>query len=279
MLVGRPPRDRPESITGRRRCWAARARLRSAFGNLASNAVRYTPAGGRIELRLAATKQMATRLFAVDRYRHRHRAAAHLSRLTERFYRVDRGRSRETGGTGLGLAIVKHVLERHGGRLHIESRPGEGSRFPRRPAGAAGRRLLVTRLKVQRSKFAPARSISPRRASTGRSVKTSMTRSGRYQPFGRIDRDRFLERGTGGTKKPRAYCSLAETPRPVGRTPTPLAGPGRIWMPACSWPSFSSDQPGDPAEQELVAARRLQGQQLAVLDARPGGVAERRGNR
>ena len=53
----------------------------------------------------------------------------HLDRLTERFYRVDTGRSRRDGGTGLGLAIVKHVLERHDARLEIESRPGEGSRF------------------------------------------------------------------------------------------------------------------------------------------------------
>jgi two-component system phosphate regulon sensor histidine kinase PhoR len=53
----------------------------------------------------------------------------HIPRLTERFYRVDRGRSRETGGTGLGLAIVKHVTTRHQGELVIESEPGRGSRF------------------------------------------------------------------------------------------------------------------------------------------------------
>jgi two-component system, OmpR family, phosphate regulon sensor histidine kinase PhoR len=56
-------------------------------------------------------------------------AAEHLPRLTERFYRVDRSRSRETGGTGLGLAIVKHVVQRHGGELKIESTPGAGSTF------------------------------------------------------------------------------------------------------------------------------------------------------
>jgi two-component system phosphate regulon sensor histidine kinase PhoR len=56
-------------------------------------------------------------------------AAEHLPRLTERFYRVDRSRSRETGGTGLGLAIVKHVLQRHGGQVQIESVPGQGSTF------------------------------------------------------------------------------------------------------------------------------------------------------
>ena len=56
-------------------------------------------------------------------------ARVHLSRLTERFYRVDGGRSRESGGTGLGLAIVKHVMQRHGGELDIESEPGKGSTF------------------------------------------------------------------------------------------------------------------------------------------------------
>jgi len=56
-------------------------------------------------------------------------APEHLPRLTERFYRVDRSRSRDTGGTGLGLAIVKHVAQRHGAQLRIDSAPGRGSRF------------------------------------------------------------------------------------------------------------------------------------------------------
>ena len=56
-------------------------------------------------------------------------APEHLPRLTERFYRVDRGRSRETGGTGLGLSIVKHALARHQATLAVESTPGKGSRF------------------------------------------------------------------------------------------------------------------------------------------------------
>ena len=59
-------------------------------------------------------------------------AAEHVPRLTERFYRVDRGRSRETGGTGLGLSIVKHALARHQAALAIESTPGKGSRFSAR---------------------------------------------------------------------------------------------------------------------------------------------------
>lgn len=101
--------------------------LRSAFGNLASNAVRYTPAGGRIELRWQTDAGGGTSFLVTDTGIGIE--SQHISRLTERFYRVDRGRSRETGGTGLGLAIVKHVLERHGGRLKIRSTPGEGSQF------------------------------------------------------------------------------------------------------------------------------------------------------
>ena len=100
--------------------------LRSAVGNLASNAVRYTPADGRIALSWRATPDGA--VFAVADTGIGIEPQ-HLPRLTERFYRVDRGRSRETGGTGLGLAIVKHVLERHQGRLDIRSEPGRGSTF------------------------------------------------------------------------------------------------------------------------------------------------------
>jgi two-component system, OmpR family, phosphate regulon sensor histidine kinase PhoR len=104
--------------------------LRSAFGNLASNAVRYTPNGGRIELVWLQDRNGEPVFSVVDNGIGIE--PQHIARLTERFYRVDRGRSRETGGTGLGLAIVKHVLERHGGRLQIESTPGEGSRFTAR---------------------------------------------------------------------------------------------------------------------------------------------------
>ena len=100
--------------------------LRSAFGNLLSNAVRYTPSGGRIQVELSATSSGA--IFSVTDSGPGI-AAEHLPRLTERFYRVDKSRSRETGGTGLGLAIVKHILARHGGRLEIESALGKGSTF------------------------------------------------------------------------------------------------------------------------------------------------------
>lgn len=121
----------PASVLGNPR------ELRSAFGNLASNAVRYTPVGGRIEL-WWHDREDGGAAFAVSDTGIGIEPQ-HLPRLTERFYRVDRGRSRDMGGTGLGLAIVKHVLERHGGRLEIESTPGKGSRFtavlpPRRVA-------------------------------------------------------------------------------------------------------------------------------------------------
>ena len=100
--------------------------LRSAFGNLASNAVRYTPEGGTIDLSWQVTEagpQFVVRDAGIGI------APEHISRLTERFYRVDKSRSRETQGTGLGLAIVKHVLLRHDASLAIESEPGKGSRF------------------------------------------------------------------------------------------------------------------------------------------------------
>jgi two-component system phosphate regulon sensor histidine kinase PhoR len=100
--------------------------IRSALGNLVSNAVRYTPDGGDITLSWQMKDNEG--VFAVTDTGEGV-AAEHIPRLTERFYRVDRSRSRETGGTGLGLAIVKHVLTRHGARLTIQSTPGKGSTF------------------------------------------------------------------------------------------------------------------------------------------------------
>ena len=100
--------------------------IRSALGNLVSNAVRYTPEGGNITL--AWREQNGEGIFSVADTGEGI-APEHIPRLTERFYRVDRSRSRETGGTGLGLAIVKHVLTRHGARLDIQSIPGKGSTF------------------------------------------------------------------------------------------------------------------------------------------------------
>src|SRR5471030_451766 len=100
--------------------------LHSAFGNLASNAVRYTPAGGKIHLVWKAYEG-GVKFMVEDTGIGI--SPEHISRLTERFYRVDKSRSRETHGTGLGLAIVKHVLLRHGGILQIKSEPGKGSSF------------------------------------------------------------------------------------------------------------------------------------------------------
>ncbi len=100
--------------------------LQSAFGNLVSNAVRYTPPGGKIELRWE--RKNGNPVFAV-KDNGIGIEPRHVARLTERFYRVDKSRSRETGGTGLGLAIVKHVTNRHQGRLEIDSWPGKGSTF------------------------------------------------------------------------------------------------------------------------------------------------------
>jgi len=103
------------------------AELQSALSNLISNAVRYTPAGGSITVSWAPLADGSAR-FAV-RDTGAGIAPEHIPRLTERFYRADRSRSRETGGTGLGLAIVKHALQRHGAQLHISSQLGQGSEF------------------------------------------------------------------------------------------------------------------------------------------------------
>lgn len=118
---------------------AAEEELRSAFTNLISNAVRYTPERGEIEISWRRTAQHG--VFSV-RDTGIGIAPHHIPRLTERFYRVDRSRSRETGGTGLGLAIVKHVLNRHQARLNVTSEPGRGSAFS---AEFPAERLLAPR--------------------------------------------------------------------------------------------------------------------------------------
>ncbi len=113
-------------VQGNCRLTGSAKELHSAFSNLVSNAVRYTPAGGTVTLfwRLDGVRGVFgvedTGIGVESR---------HIPRLTERFYRVDQGRSRETGGTGLGLAIVKHVLTRHQASLEVESEPGKGSVF------------------------------------------------------------------------------------------------------------------------------------------------------
>jgi two-component system phosphate regulon sensor histidine kinase PhoR len=121
------------------RLLGAESELHSIFRNLVANAVAYTPAGGHIEVRYwtdEAGAHVAVEDSGIGI------AASHIPRLTERFYRVDAGRSRKLGGSGLGLAIAKHALQRHGGRLDIASVEGRGSVFtchfpPRRVAGHA----------------------------------------------------------------------------------------------------------------------------------------------
>jgi two-component system phosphate regulon sensor histidine kinase PhoR len=100
--------------------------IESASRNLLTNAIRYTPPDGciRIEWQVSADEgviSVSDTGIGIS--------PEHLPRLTERFYRVDRGRSRDNGGTGLGLAIVKHILQRHEASLRVTSTPGQGSTF------------------------------------------------------------------------------------------------------------------------------------------------------
>lgn len=100
--------------------------LQSALSNLVSNAIRYTPEGGEIHISWQLRNKQAVFSVADNGIGI---AQQHIDRLTERFYRVDRSRSRETGGTGLGLSIVKHILNRHQAKLEIISEPDVGSTF------------------------------------------------------------------------------------------------------------------------------------------------------
>ncbi|MEC7119543.1 MAG: phosphate regulon sensor histidine kinase PhoR [Pseudomonadota bacterium] len=113
-------------IDSHRNLLGSEKELSSAFGNLITNAIKYTPRGGTITVRWADQGEQAyfsvtDTGIGID--------PQHIPRLTERFYRVDSGRSRETGGTGLGLAIVKHVLMQHGAHLEVVSAEGKGSTF------------------------------------------------------------------------------------------------------------------------------------------------------
>jgi len=117
--------------------------LLSAVGNLMGNAVRYTPEGGRIDLQWLWRADGGAEIAVIDTGMGV--AREHLPRLTERFYRVDSSRARDTGGTGLGLAIVKHVSQRHGGEIDIQSEPGKGSIF----------KIVLPALRVRRRVEAP----------------------------------------------------------------------------------------------------------------------------
>jgi two-component system phosphate regulon sensor histidine kinase PhoR len=123
------------SVRGAPRVVTDPERLRRILENLVDNALKYTPPGGRVEVVATAEPGGAARIEVVDDGPGI--GAEHLSRIFERFYRVDKARSRELGGTGLGLSIVKHLAETIGATVSVESEPGRGSRFavllPARP--------------------------------------------------------------------------------------------------------------------------------------------------
>ena len=123
--------------------------LLSAVGNLVDNAVRYTPEGGRIDVQWRWRGDGNAEIAVADNGPGI--AREHLPRLTERFYRVDGSRSRETGGTGLGLSIVKHVVQRHGGEVDISSEVGNGTTF----------KLVLPALRVRRRAGVSAEPVSP----------------------------------------------------------------------------------------------------------------------
>ena len=123
-------RERPQSIeleiASEAGILGEETEIQSVVSNLVSNAVRYTPVQGRIVIRWSVDQaggHLAVEDTGIGI------AEDELTRVTERFYRTDRGRARQQGGTGLGLAIVKHALRRHDGRLEILSRLGHGSTF------------------------------------------------------------------------------------------------------------------------------------------------------
>lgn len=126
LALGYGPRDVTVEIKDRVWILGSEGELFSAFSNLAFNAMRYTPDSGRVSIRWSVDED-GVRLSVADNGVGI--ASEHIPRLTERFYRVDRSRSRDSGGTGLGLAIVKHVLQRHDAELEVESEPGKGSIF------------------------------------------------------------------------------------------------------------------------------------------------------
>lgn len=118
--VADEPDGRPVSVTGDRR------QLESAVGNLVENAVKYSEAGGQVQVRVRTAGPWVEFMVADQGVGIPSRD---LDRIFERFYRVDKARSRGTGGSGLGLAIVRHVATNHGGEVLVSSREGEGSTF------------------------------------------------------------------------------------------------------------------------------------------------------
>ena len=127
LLLSDSGHDLQVQITGDSEIAGSQLELHSAMVNLVNNAIRYTPAGGKVVVAWRLLDDGSGEFSVSDTGPGI--APEHLPRLTERFYRIDRSRARETGGTGLGLAIVKHVAQRHAGELSISSDPGHGSRF------------------------------------------------------------------------------------------------------------------------------------------------------
>jgi two-component system phosphate regulon sensor histidine kinase PhoR len=127
-VLARPghPREVRVRVESSAQLIGAEPEIHSAFSNLVDNAAKYTPAEGSVEIRWWTDEDGGH--FAVTDTG-MGIPAEHIPRLTERFYRVDAGRSRATGGSGLGLAIVKHVLQRHGASLEVQSSIGAGSSF------------------------------------------------------------------------------------------------------------------------------------------------------
>ena len=135
VLARHRPAARRKNITlswkrsGRAAMYTVRGdetQLTSMFSNLVENAVKYTPVGGRVEVTAESDEgEVVVRVsdtgIGIPE--------KSLARIFERFYRVDKARSKETGGTGLGLSIVRHIAENHGGHVTVESTPGEGSTF------------------------------------------------------------------------------------------------------------------------------------------------------
>lgn len=127
LLMSEMGHDLKVQITGEHEIAGSQLELHSAMVNLVNNAIRYTPTGGKVAVAWRVLEDGSGEFSVADTGPGI--APEHLPRLTERFYRIDRSRSRETGGTGLGLAIVKHVAQRHAGQLSITSELGQGSRF------------------------------------------------------------------------------------------------------------------------------------------------------
>jgi two-component system phosphate regulon sensor histidine kinase PhoR len=127
-VLARPvhPTDVSISVESDARLIGDEPEIHSAFSNLVDNAAKYTPADGSLDIRWWVDEEGGH--FAVTDTGIGI-PPEHIPRLTERFYRVDAGRSRSTGGSGLGLAIVKHVLQRHGATLDVTSAQGVGSTF------------------------------------------------------------------------------------------------------------------------------------------------------